>query len=155
MKIGLSAQDLVFLQKYSGKLVECNMYVFFHEDYDSSNNIDSLMQSGATGYFTTNLISYVGSLLNAPVTVSGYIQGLDKLVPTTSVDIESLRRYHPTVLFISLFECRTSTVVSICPLTSTQPFPTWRRTASTSSLPASSTFRSSTTSSCRAASPSD
>lgn len=116
------------------------------------NNIDSLMQSGATGYFTTSLISYVGSLLNCPVTVSGFIQGLDKLVPTTSVDIESLRRFHPTVLFAFFLVCRMSIAASICLVISTPPCHTWLLIISALSLLGFSTYQSCITSFCSFAS---
>ncbi len=62
------------------------------------NNIDSMIQQKESGFFTTSLITYVGSLLNVPLTVSGFMRGIDKYSPNSTDDMESIRKYHVTVV---------------------------------------------------------
>ena len=106
VKIGLSPSDLAQLQKKESRLVECDTYSLFYA-VSYRNNIDSLIRSGSSGYFTASLISYIGNLLNCPFTVSGFIKGLDKIITTSSCDIESLRSSHSTVNLLSFFDSRT------------------------------------------------
>ena len=106
VKIGLSPGDLAQLQKKESKFVECDTCSLFHT-VTHRNNIDSLIRSGSSGYFTTSLISYVGNLLNCPFTVSGFIKGLDRIITTSSCDIESLRSSHSTVYLMLFFDSRT------------------------------------------------
>ena len=61
------------------------------------NNVDSMMEEKKSGFITTSLITYVGSLLNSPLTVSGFIRGVDKYSPNTTLDMDSIRRFHVTV----------------------------------------------------------
>ena len=57
-----------------------------------------MIQQKESGFFTTSLITYVGSLLNVPLTVSGFMRGIDKYSPNSTDDMESIRKYHVTVV---------------------------------------------------------
>lgn len=41
--------------------------------------------------------SQISRLLEAPLCVSGWVQGLDKTFPSSSCDIDALREFHVTV----------------------------------------------------------
>lgn len=56
------------------------------------------MEEKKSGFITTSLITYVGSLLNSPLTVSGFIRGVDKYSPNTTLDMDSIRKFHVTVV---------------------------------------------------------
>ncbi len=62
------------------------------------NNVDSMMEEKKSGFITTSLITYIGSLLNSPLTVSGFIRGVDKYSPNTTLDVDSIRKFHVTVV---------------------------------------------------------
>lgn len=69
------------------------------------NNIDSMIQQKESGFFTTSLVTYVGSLLNVPLTVSGFMRGIDKYSPNSTDDMESIRKYHVTVVLYLMYSC--------------------------------------------------
>ena len=61
------------------------------------NNVSSMIEAKKSGFVTTSLITYIGSLLNAPLTVSGFIRGVDKYSPNTTLDMDSIRKFYTTV----------------------------------------------------------
>ena len=68
-----------------------------HLEMMRRNNVDSMMEEKKSGFITTSLITYIGSLLNSPLTVSGFIRGVDKYSPNTTLDMDSIRKFHVTV----------------------------------------------------------
>ena len=78
-----------------------------HLEVMRRNNVDSMMEEKKSGFITTSLITYIGSLLNSPLTVSGFIRGVDKYSPNTTLDMDSIRKFHVTVdhpMFSSFLE---------------------------------------------------
>ena len=69
-----------------------------HLEMMRRNNVDSMMEEKQSGFITTSLITYIGSLLNSPLTVSGFIRGVDKYSPNTTLDVDSIRKFHVTVV---------------------------------------------------------
>ncbi|KAK8816973.1 hypothetical protein WA556_002874 [Blastocystis sp. ATCC 50177/Nand II] len=85
IRIGLSNADYATLRSQAKFMCECHI-----------NNVDSMMEEKKSGFITTSLITYIGSLLNSPLTVSGFIRGVDKYSPNTTLDVDSIRKFHVT-----------------------------------------------------------
>ena len=103
----MNKDDFYTLRNNASIISECTMYfVTFLFEYSSC--LEKMMKNQETAYFTTSVLScflsfplncsLIANLLKCPVAATGFVRGLEKDSPSTSQDIESLRKYHITVI---------------------------------------------------------
>ena len=103
----MNKDDFYTLRNNASIISECTMY-YITILFEYSSCLDKMMKNQETAYFTTSVLSFIltfsinysfiADLLKCPVSATGFVRGLEKDSPSTSQDIESLRKYHITVI---------------------------------------------------------